>query len=517
MSSNDPKRPGMGSVAMTVAGLLLAIAPFVIPRIPVGTDLLKHVLMAYILNHYHDPVLRYDHYFEVLWRARSTAVSELSLAALERVLPPFDALKAFLVLFVAVLWAASLRLTRYLGAPFTAALVFLPLAHTFCVFSGFLPYVVSIALFPFLLAGLMDPRRTPGRIAGFAAWLLLLYAFHIVGAAVGGLALAIYAVRREEGRWRIAWRDFAALAPIGALCVYYVLQKGSGKGVLHYFPLLTHLKSFWGYNVWTLSRLSGVLFLAAILALAAAVLVQLRRGRVLWQPALLAGLLIVIGSALPYQIDDWFVVGSRTLPFALIAAVVCLDLRRTGWHVATGAAMALLLVSSLENTRISLAVQPKYDDFLSGVAAIPYGSNVMPIIQDLALGGNQYINPFNGIEDVYTIERGGSNPYVLAMPRWVEPGDALPDPTVEVEAVGGEPNGAPILRYRDPPLYAYKFSKGGNGFQGTNYRGAGKLYDYFIVYGQVPAVMPAIEAQAKLVYTRGDLRIYESLRHAAGR
>lgn len=480
--------------------------------------MLKHVMMAHVLNHYHDPLLRYDQSFEVLIRARSTALSELSLAGLERVLPPFAALKAFLAAFVGVLFLASWRLMKQLGAPFSAAVILLPLAHTFCVFSGFLPYVVAMALFPFLLVALMNPRRTAGRVAGFGAWLLLLYAFHIVAAAIGCLALVIFAVHREEpGKWRtwrIEWRDFAALVPIGALCVYYVRQKGSGHGHMYYFPLLNHLKSYWGYNVWTLSRVSGVLFLLVILLLIAAVFVQFRRGRALWQPALLAGLLVVIGSALPYQIDDWFVVGSRTLPFALIAAVASLNLRTRGWHIATAASMLLLLVSSVGNTRVSLQVQPKYDEFLSGLQAIPYGSRVLPIIPNLALGGNEYIEPFNDIEDVYNIYRGGSNPYVLAMPRWVQPSDRLPDPAVDVNAVGGEPNGAPLLRYKYVPLYAYKFA----GYPpGAQYRGAGQIYDYFILYGPTPSITPAIEQQARLVFSKGALRIYESLHHAEAR
>ncbi len=505
------EQPRFASLAINVAGLLLAVAPFVLPRIPVGTDLLKHAMMAHVLNHYHDPVLRYDQSFDVLVRARSTALAELSLAGLERVFPPYQSLKVFLVACVVLLWMGSSRLMKSLGAPFSAALVLLPLAHTFCVFSGFLPYVVSVALFPFLLVALMDPRRTPGRIAGFAAWLLLIYAFHIVGAAIGCLTLVIFAVRHQKGRWQVAWSDFAALVPVGVACVYYVLQKGSGKGRMYYFPFVNHLKSYWGYNVWTLSRVSGVLFLLAIVLLIAAVFIQFRRGRAFWQPAMLAGILVVIGSALPYQIDDWFVVGSRTLPFALIAAVASLNPGRTGWHIATAVSVGLLLVSSVLNTRAALAVQPKYDEFLSGLAAIPYGSRVLPIIEDLKLGGNQYILPFNGIEDVYNIERGGSNPYVLAMPKWVTPSDPLPDPSVDVEAIGGEPNGAPLLRYKYPPLYAYKFSLGAHGYQGANFRGAGRMYDYFILYGQIPSVTQAVEAQAKLIFSNGNLRIYESL------
>src|SRR5206468_3101330 len=138
-----------------------------------------------------DPVLRYDQSFEVLIRARATALAQLFLAGVELILPPIVALKALIVTFVVLLWAASWRLMTRLGAPLSAAILLLPIAHTFCVFSGFLPYVLSIAPYPFLLIGLMERRRTPARIAGFAGWLLLLYALHIVAAAVGCLSVAM--------------------------------------------------------------------------------------------------------------------------------------------------------------------------------------------------------------------------------------------------------------------------------------------------------------------------------------
>ncbi len=153
-----------------MVGLLLAVTPFVLPRIPVGTDLLKHVMVARVLDRYHDPMLRYDQSFELLVRARSTALSEIFLAGLERLVPPLGALKVFMVAFVVLLWAAGWRLMKRLGAPFSAALVLLPLAHTFSVFSGLLPYVVSIALFPFCwllswIPGASRPRRRLRRLA----------------------------------------------------------------------------------------------------------------------------------------------------------------------------------------------------------------------------------------------------------------------------------------------------------------------------------------------------------------
>lgn len=61
--------------------LMLAVAPFVVPAIPVGTDLPKHVFVAQVLSHYSDPQLKYAQHFGLvlrpgrrcLWNLRSPA------------------------------------------------------------------------------------------------------------------------------------------------------------------------------------------------------------------------------------------------------------------------------------------------------------------------------------------------------------------------------------------------------------------------------------------------------------
>lgn len=505
MTSSRP--PGLWPLAITIAALLFASSPFLIPAIPVSGDALKHLMVGRVIASYHDPLLRYDRHFDVIFSARPTVLSELLLAGLEAFLLPLTALKTFIAASVALLWLAAWRMLRRAGAPFYAAVILLPLAQSFTAVMGMLPYVVSFALFPFLLAALMDSRRTPWRVAGLAAWLVLLYAFHIVGAAAGALAVVIFALQWKEGKLRVAWRDLLALVPVLVLTLDFLIRRQHGQSsAFLYYPFWHHLRAYFGFNVSTLSRPASFAFMAAILLLFGAVVVQSRNGRILPKPALLAFLLIGIGFALPYKIGGWLYVGSRTLPFALIAAAASLNLRARGWKIAVGGSMALLLISSILNTRAALKVQPLYSEFLSGMETIPHGSTILPIIEDLTLGGNPFVPPFLDIEDMYNVERGGSNPYVFAEPFRV------PTQAETRKPEGGVMTGATLLRFKYPTLYTSKFSSTPANQRRWDLEGANRIYDYFLLYGNVPGAAKAIEAQARLIFHNGRLRIYQSSR-----
>lgn len=499
--------PAVWPLVITFAALLFAISPFLIPAIPVSGDALKHLMVGRVIAAYRDPLLRYDRYFDVIFSARPTVLPELLLAGLEMFLRPLIALKAFIGGFVALLWLANWRMLRHVGAPFYAAVILLPLAQSFTAVMGMLPYVVSFALFPFLLAALMDRRRTPWRVAGLAGWLVLLYAFHIVGAAAGALAVVLFALQWKDGKLRVAWLDLAALAPVFVLALDFLIGRQHGQSSdFFYYPFWHHLRAYFGFNVSTLSRPTSFVFMAAILALAGTAVVQWRRGHILAKPALLALLLTGIGFALPYKIGGWLYAGSRTLPFALIAAVASLNLKTRGWKIAAGGSMALLLMSSILNTRAALRVQPLYGEFLSGMETVSYGSAILPVIEDLTFGGNPLVAPFLDIEDLYNIERGGSNPYVFAEPfrAPAQAGAHRPE--------GGVMTGATLLRFKYPTFYTSKFSSIPANQRRWDLRGANRIYDYFLIYGDVPGAAKAIEAQARPIFSNGRLRIYQSIR-----
>lgn len=82
-----------------IVGLLLAasLAPFVVPAIPVATDLPKHLFVARVYADYHHPAFRFSEYFERLPRAVPTFLVTLLLAPAMKVVEPYTAGKLFFV------------------------------------------------------------------------------------------------------------------------------------------------------------------------------------------------------------------------------------------------------------------------------------------------------------------------------------------------------------------------------------------------------------------------------------
>ena len=298
--------------------VLAALSPFLLPDIPVGTDLPKHVMVARVLAFYNDTKYGYANHFDLDLEPRPTVLGALTLAGLAKGLKPFDAAKAYLALFVVGLWFSGRFLTARAGQPALAAVLLLPLAHTFCVFSGFLPFIGSIPFFALLLGVLIKQPKGIARSVWICALLLLLYGFHIVGLAAGCLAVAMFAFDRKDG-WQAAWYDLAALVPPVCLAGYYLVRDHRHSSRWYYNRPLQQIEAYIGYNAWTLSRVSGFLFIGLTAALVVFVGWQAYREREKPRLLLLAVVMAAIGLVLPYQIDDWFIVGSRTFPFVVVA------------------------------------------------------------------------------------------------------------------------------------------------------------------------------------------------------
>jgi hypothetical protein len=439
-------------------------------------------MAARVLADYSDPILRYSEHFAIHWRPTGTILGDLTLAGLVKIFDPLVAVKAYFVLFAAGLWLTGRFYFSQLGRPAHSAILLFPLLHSFFVFSGFLPFIGTIALYPLLLAVLLGYDAKYPKSAGLALILLALFGFHVVGAAVGCFSVMFLSI--DLKRKAIAWMDVASIVPAAALLLYFKLTKPPGTNALYFHGPLGQIKAYIGYNTWTLSRTAGwlaLLLLAGLTGLALQDVVARRVAR----PGLLAlaTVLVGIGLVMPYQIGDVFIVGSRTLPFAFIAAAGALDWSPVRLRSAAAAICLFLAVSSLLNTRRVLAVQETYRVFLSGLQAVRPGSRVLPIIEDIYQGGNEYIEPFAGVEDLYPIYRGGSDPYVFAEPYVKTGGNLL------------------HLKYR--PTYAYKYTT-----LPPEYAGVAQDYDYILCWGALPAVKAAIAKEEPLVFQNGPLSIY---------
>lgn len=496
-------------LAIAVIAIFVTVAPFAIPQIPVATDLPKHVLVGNVLAHFHDSRLAYLRDFALVYRPRATVLGELALAALIALLPPFVAVKVYLALVTATLWLSGRYLVVQMGSSPFAALLLLPLVQSSAVFTGLLPFIASVSLFPLLPAVLIRYPSGYQRALRVAPILVLLYGFHIVAAAMGCMLTVIFALEETSLFRRVAVRlralavaqepripsrriaaglrwDLCSIVPAALLMLYFVLQKDSHATQVFYYPPLRQIAAYLAYNVGGLSRIASY-FLLIWIALAVVIVWSSARHRGLNIPLLVfAVAAVVLGVCLPTQIGGWFLVGSRTLPFALIAVAGLPGLGPSGWRQVISVAMAILCLVSVLNTRAELRVQPMYQTFLSGVPHVAYGSRVLPVIEDRDQGGNALVEPFSGIEDAYNIFRGGSNPYVFAYPAIM--------------------TGASPIRMTWTSAFTNKFERRSY----VNYRGVGNVYDYVVLWGNLPWARSQFDAELDPVFQNGPLVIYRS-------
>ncbi len=460
----------------------VALVPFLLPAIPVGTDIIKHLMVARVLADYRDPVLAYSQHFWVHWRPTPTSLGDLTLAGLVQVFEPIIAAKAYFVVYAAGLCVSGRFFLQRLGRPPHAALLLLPLVHSFFVFSGFLPFIGAIALYPLLLGILVGYRPSALKSLALACVLTAMFGFHLVGAAIGCFTVLMFAVDVE--RRNVRWLDALSVAPAGALIVYFQLTKPAEAGGALFHGPLGQIKAYLAYNIWTLSDGASMAALALLAALGAVAFADVVRKRVAnARLLLLAVALVAIGLVMPYQMGSAFIIGSRTLPFAVIAAVGALQWNGLRLRAAAVVLSLFLVVSSTLNTERALAMQSDYRTFLSGMSSVREGSRVLPIVPNIGQGGSNYVYPFNGVEDLYQIYRGGSNPYVFA------------DPFV--------PTGGNLLELKYHPTRATKHRH-----VPADYHGAFSVYDYVLCWECTADVMAVLSGEAPLVFRNGKLSIY---------
>jgi hypothetical protein len=473
-----------GPLALVILALcfVISVLPFLVPAIPAGTDVGKHLMVARVLADYSDPLLGYSRYFNIVWRPLPAVFGDLALAALVKLSEPLLAVKLYYLTFAAGLWICARFYLASLRQPAFAAILLFPLLHTFYVFSGFLPFIVTFAVYPLLLGILIG--RPPSRLRSLvlALTLLVLYGFHPIGATVGCFSVLFLSIHPK--RWSVSWISVFSVLPASLLMAYFSLTKIRATPQFH--SPLGQIKAYVAYNMFSFSRSSSYLFLFLLLLLGAvavrdAVHNRIFHGRLL----VLAAVLIAIGLVMPYQVGADFIIGSRTLPFAIITTVGALRWSSKRLRAAALAASVFLVFSAALNLHQLLAVQASYRVFLSGMPSVKFGSKILPIIEDVRFGGNEYIYPFNGVEDLYNVYRGGANPYVFA------------DPIVRT--------GGNLLHATFSRSYTSKFLGGGT----PDYQGVSDDYDYVICWECAPAVTTVIEREAPLVFRNGLLSVYQ--------
>lgn len=198
-------------------GASIAVLPLLAGRYPPMIDLPCHEEIVAAMRHFGDA----SRYPPGLMRWNLGHPNQLFYflaAALSFVWPVDVACKLVVGASVAGVPLGAGRLAHHLGVSRRVAIAVAPLALGFFFYFGFVGNVLALGL---LLASLPELDRlarapTPGRAAGAALVLLVLYLAHDSALVIGGLSVAVLSLGRPLLRPATAWRA-APLAVVGAL------------------------------------------------------------------------------------------------------------------------------------------------------------------------------------------------------------------------------------------------------------------------------------------------------------
>jgi hypothetical protein len=470
--------------------LAAALAPFVLPAVPIGADLPKHLFVARVYSAYDDPSFRFPEYFELNPRPVPTFLVTFLLALAMKVVAPFTAAKLFLVASTLGFWYFARGMFRAAGAPASAALLVLPLSNSGFVFSGYVGYNASVAFYPALLWILVSRLRGAARFCAITASLLVLYGFHIVGWAIGCMTVAVFAVAPLAGlepgeprRRGIRWLDLAAPLVTVPLFLFFSAPSSQSYPSIWYGPL-GQIKALIAYTAMATTRPSAIPMLAGILALLAASLWCLWRRAADRRLFLIGGLLLVAGLLLPWEYGNWSPVAPRVLPPALIAIAGGLRFSLRGWRIAALSAVLVMMPLCALNTRAVLAEQITYREFMAGIPSVAYGSRILPVIENWGGGWNALTSPHFGMEDTYNLARGGTNPMMYAYPDLK--------------------TGAYLLTYRQAqPDSGYKWDR----HLDPHLEGSSRHSDYVVLFG-FQGQREVLAREMDLCYAGGRLAVF---------
>lgn len=477
---------------IVVLTLFVAAAPFLSVSIPPMTDLCQHVLVAHVLSHFHDGMLQYSKFFDLDLSPRPCLLFYFLLALLDLIVGPFAAAKFYLVGYVVALWSAEWYFLRKSGhdAPALVALAALPLALSWFVYMGFLPFIGTFPLYALLLGWWLGTGTGPRRVFVGCLILLVLYGFHLVGAVVGAFSIGVISLLRwMTGRFtrKQMLLDLSAILPLVLLFLAYAFRPGRPAVSFPYYGMIHQIKAMIGYNCFSLANAATWCSLGGFAALAVGALFVWYRKRERMELAVLVVLLCVIGLLMPVSLGGWWPAGPRVVPFAVLAVLGTLKLERVGVRVLVALVLLILSSESLLTVRQSRAIDREYAVFLSGIPAVPLGSKILPIVIDPLVGG--HISPFWSIFAAYTIERGGSNPYVFAAP-YIR-------------------TGASPLRYRADQSYGFSFLYNPT-VEAKYYRGVSSNYDFVLMWGKSPTVASVLQLEMSDWFRNPPLQIFRS-------
>lgn len=514
----DTKTNANLSIAMRIAksgacplgiacAISLTLIPFFLVSIPPLTDLPQHVLVGRMLTSLSDSTLGYDKYFSVHWRFTPNVIAHSLLSCLQLYTSPFMSAKIYLSIFVLSLFFGQAYFARSVGHdnPNLIALAALPLAFSWPVYMGFLPFIMTLPLFVILL-GVWHSVENPWRRFIFLALLLiLLFGFHIIGSSVGAFSLLVFSLltyyqshsntplahtrpSRRYAKKHVIF-DFLSIIPVLSLTLWFLAKEESSSLSTSFYPPFQAMKASIYYMVASLSKPMLLLGTFGLLSMALPILVFTLRKRASHSCSLplllLSTALGVISVVVPIKLGILWPAGPRVLPFAYLVAIPLLTLTSRGKKIFLAGVSCYLILACIFTTRDCLELDKRYRNFLSGLHHINYQSKILPIVVD-PLKGSAHTDPFWAIASAYTVYRGGSHPYVFAYPYWK--------------------TGSALLRYRPEHEYPFAFLYGDS--TNSSYQGVASYYDAVIVWGENQALQSQLTVELPLLFSKPPLYIY---------
>jgi hypothetical protein len=449
------------------------------------TDATQHVLVARILSNSSDPSLAFGRYFSVQWSLAPGSLFYLLLAQLQAAVGPFRDVKLFLSLWVLALWASGWIAARSIGHtdPGLAAVATLPVAFSWYVYMGLLPFILTFPLFLLTVSAWCGTRGTT-QLLLTALGLVCLFLCHAVGAAAGLLAVGIVAMFASPPRtWlRSLGRVSIAAAPVTILLVAYVLGNRAPTVRVATLNPLVNVVDVCKFTVTTLSTTAALAMLVwstgVLLMTLAGLRYRLTRP---WPFLAAAASLVVLAIVIPSSLGSLWPAGPRLVPFALLLTVVALPLPGHFRGVVLPVILMLLLGMGFFTYRHAARLDGSYRDLISLCDRMAPGRRLLPIL--LAPDeGSRWVAPFWSLGSACTVQRGGMNPYVFATP-YVK-------------------TGASPLAFRRPEdrQYAFLYERPG---PASRYRGVSAFYDYVLLWGESSDIDSVLEDEMVPVAKRG--------------
>jgi hypothetical protein len=348
---------------------------------------------------------------------------------------------------------------------------------------------MSLPLFAAAVAVWFDDWKPSVKVALLWVLTLLLFGFHIVGAAAAGAvictAAAVQAVTTDR-HWRPLVRAAVALAPLVLITGVYLLGQRAPSSSILYRDFLSQLVDVVKFTCGTLDNTAAALLLAWLAGLGIVLMVRFR-DLVAVRP-LLGGavLLVALSVALPGSLGSLWPAGPRLLPFSLMLLVGMVQWSRLGATRVAAACLLLLAGLSAFTTRQAIRVDDGFTSVRLEVATLPTGKRFLPVV-DLN-SGSRWTTPYMHVGTMYTMDRGGSNPYVLAAPHVL--------------------TAATPITFRhasDASRFAYLYSPDRGP---EDYRGVSEYYDYVLLWGAFPSIARVLDAEMDAIYHNGEATLY---------